>query len=87
MATSPVMAAMLMQPMPANVISDDEMLCAYAERKKSISAATADVKGLGGVGKRISAAAISYSIPAASTATASPSGGMRMSRGSGWSSR
>ena len=37
-ATSPVMSAMPMEPIPANVMSPDEMLRAYAERKKSLSA-------------------------------------------------
>jgi len=35
--TSPVMSTIPMEPMPANVMSPDEMLRAYAERKKSIS--------------------------------------------------
>ena len=35
---SPVMSMMPMEPMPANVMSPDEMLRAYAERKKSMSA-------------------------------------------------
>jgi hypothetical protein len=47
------MATMLMQPMPAKVMSPDEMLSANGERKMSMSAATAVVKGLGGVAKRI----------------------------------
>jgi hypothetical protein len=63
MATSRVMATTLLQPMPANVMSPDEMLHVYAERKNSLSATTATVKQPGDVGKRISAAAISYSIP------------------------
>lgn len=33
---SPIMSSMPMEPMPANVMSPDEMLRAYAERKKSI---------------------------------------------------
>ena len=37
-ATSPVMSAIPMEPVPANVMSPDEMLRAYAERKKSLSA-------------------------------------------------
>jgi hypothetical protein len=37
-ATSPVMSAIPMEPIPANVMSPDEMLRAYAERKKSMSA-------------------------------------------------
>ena len=37
-ATSPVMSALPMEPIPANVMSPDEMLRAYAERKKSLSA-------------------------------------------------
>ena len=36
--TSPVMSAIPMEPIPANVMSPDEMLRAYAERKKSLSA-------------------------------------------------
>ena len=35
---SPVMSTIPMEPMPANVMSPDDMLRAYAERKKSISA-------------------------------------------------
>ena len=37
-ATSPVMSAIPMEPIPASVMSPDEMLRAYAERKKSLSA-------------------------------------------------
>lgn len=37
-ATSPVMSAVPMEPVPASVMSPDEMLRAYAERKKSMSA-------------------------------------------------
>ena len=37
-ATSPVMSALPMEPIHANVMSPDEMLRAYAERKKSLSA-------------------------------------------------
>ena len=36
--SSPVMSTMPMEPMPANVMSPDEMLRAYAERRKSVSA-------------------------------------------------
>ena len=36
-ATSPVMSAIPMEPIPASVMSPDEMLRAYAERKKSMS--------------------------------------------------
>lgn len=36
--TSPVMSAIPMEPVPANVMSPDEMLRAYAERKKSMTA-------------------------------------------------
>ena len=59
--SSPVMSTMPMQPMPANVMSPDEMLRAYAERKKSMSAPK------GGV----STASISYPMPAAGSATPS----------------
>lgn len=37
--TSPVIPDMPMEPIPANVMSPDEMLRAYAERKKSTSTA------------------------------------------------
>lgn len=36
--TSPVMSVIPMEPVPANVMSPDEMLRAYAERKKSMAA-------------------------------------------------
>ncbi|PPQ72824.1 hypothetical protein CVT25_000808 [Psilocybe cyanescens] len=39
--SSPVMGSMPMQPMPASVMSPDEMLRAYAERKKSLAMASA----------------------------------------------
>lgn len=39
---SPIMGAMPMQPMPANVMSPDEMLRAYAERR-TIGAASASM--------------------------------------------
>jgi hypothetical protein len=55
--------------MPASVMSPDDMLRAYAERK----AASAS-KGFGG---GISTAQISYPVPAANTSTSSGSGGMR----------
>ncbi|KDR71567.1 hypothetical protein GALMADRAFT_143833 [Galerina marginata CBS 339.88] len=61
---SPVMATMPMQPMPANVMSPDEMLRAYAERKKSMSMAA---------GKGLTTASISYPMPVANTATPTPS--------------
>jgi hypothetical protein len=51
MATSRVMATTLLQPMPANVMSPDEMLHVYAERKKSLSAITATVKQLETLGR------------------------------------
>ena len=63
------MSSMPMQPMPASVMSPDDMLRAYAERK----AAGAN-KGFGG---GISTAQISYPVPAANTSTSSGSGGMR----------
>ena len=37
-AISPVMSAIPMEPIPANVMSPDDMLRAYAERKQSLSA-------------------------------------------------
>jgi hypothetical protein len=58
--SSPVMSTMPMQPMPANVMSPDEMLRAYAERKKSMSASK---------GGPVSTAFISYPMPAAGSAT------------------
>jgi hypothetical protein len=61
---SPVMSSMPMQPMPANVMSPDEMLRAYAERKKMAAGMGA---GMGGK------PAISYPMPVASTTTAAPS--------------
>ncbi|KAF8881679.1 hypothetical protein CPB84DRAFT_1851485 [Gymnopilus junonius] len=65
---SPVMAAMPMQPMPASVMSPDEMLRAYAERKKSVA-----LSGAGGK------ASISYPMPVASTAVPiGTSSGMRV---------
>jgi hypothetical protein len=39
--SSPVMSTMPMQPMPASVMSPDDMLRAYAERKKQAAAAAA----------------------------------------------
>ncbi|PPQ97829.1 hypothetical protein CVT26_012930 [Gymnopilus dilepis] len=58
---SPVMGTMPMQPMPASVMSPDEMLRAYAERKKSMAM----------IGGKM--ASISYPVPVASTAM--PMGG------------
>ena len=60
--SSPVMSTMPMQPMPANVMSPDEMLRAYAERKKSMSASK---------GSPVSTSFISYPMPAAGSATPS----------------
>lgn len=65
--SSPVMSTMPMQPMPASVMSPDDMLRAYAERKKSLAA-----------GKSITAASISYPIPAADLTTAVPSSNTNM---------
>ncbi|KAF8968497.1 hypothetical protein BDZ97DRAFT_1654857 [Flammula alnicola] len=59
---SPVMSTMPMQPMPANVMSPDEMLRAYAERKKSMAGH-----------KSITPASISYPMPVANSGTAVPS--------------
>ncbi|KAF8957711.1 hypothetical protein BDZ97DRAFT_1762699 [Flammula alnicola] len=59
---SPVMSTMPIQPMPANVMSPDEMLRAYAERKKPMAGH-----------KSITPASISYSVPVANSGTAVPS--------------
>ena len=45
--TSPVMSVIPMEPIPANVMSPDEMLRAYAERKKSIAAAHTSSQSVG----------------------------------------
>jgi hypothetical protein len=45
--TSPVMSVIPMEPVPANVMSPDEMLRAYAERKKSIAAASSSSQSVG----------------------------------------
>ena len=47
MTTIPVMETMLMQLV--NVMSPDEILRVYAARKKFMAAATAAVRGLGGI--------------------------------------
>ena len=67
--SSPVMSTMPMQPMPANVMSPDEMLRAYAERKKSMSATK---------GGPVSTAFISYPMPAANSATTPSTNNMRV---------
>jgi len=66
--SSPVMSTMPMQPMPANVMSPDEMLRAYAERKKSMSAPKGGASG----------AFISYPMPAAGSVTPSTNNNMRV---------
>ena len=60
--SSPVMSTIPMQPMPANVMSPDEMLRAYAERKKSLSKKSDSSSSI-----TSPKMAISYPLPAATT--------------------
>jgi len=56
-----------MQPMPASVMSPDEMLRAYAERKKSMS-----------TGKPLTGASISYPMPIANPSSPPSTNNMRV---------